>query len=77
MTLADESPKGYPLQQPPMNPLQPHEIWMRQALDQARMAFEEGEVPVGAVICHQDRVIAEAHNQLAGRATTGKLLLIP
>lgn len=27
------------------------------------MAFEEGEVPVGAVICHQDRVVAEAHNQ--------------
>lgn len=27
------------------------------------MAFDEGEVPVGAVIVYQERVIAEAHNQ--------------
>ena len=45
------------------NPLLPHEAPMRQALDQARLAFEEGEVPVGAVILHQGHVIAEAHNQ--------------
>lgn len=45
------------------NPLQPHDRWMRAALEQARMAFEAGEVPVGAVIVHQERVIAEAHNQ--------------
>jgi tRNA(adenine34) deaminase len=43
--------------------LQPHAMGMRLALEQARRAFEEGEVPVGAVIVHQDRVIAEAHNQ--------------
>jgi len=36
---------------------------MRKALDQARMAFEAGEVPVGAIVVHQDRVIAAAHNQ--------------
>src|SRR5438034_4569107 len=36
---------------------------MRQALVQARLAFDAGEVPVGAVIVHQDRVIAEAYNQ--------------
>lgn len=36
---------------------------MRRALDQARRAFEEGEVPVGAVIVHDGQVIAEAHNQ--------------
>lgn len=47
----------------PVNPLQPHERWMRKALDQARVAFEADEVPVGAVVVHQDRVIAEAHNQ--------------
>jgi tRNA(adenine34) deaminase len=45
------------------NPLQPHDRWMWAALEQARMAFEAGEVPVGAVIVHQERVIAEAHNQ--------------
>ena len=36
---------------------------MRAALAEARQAFEEGEVPVGAVIVHGGRVIAAAHNQ--------------
>ncbi|MGH7202268.1 MAG: tRNA adenosine(34) deaminase TadA [Planctomycetaceae bacterium] len=45
------------------NPLQPHEWWMHKALDQARLAFDEGEVPVGAVIVHHERVIAEGRNQ--------------
>tara|TARA_B110000014_G_scaffold243850_1_gene214540 strand:+ start:74 stop:517 length:444 start_codon:yes stop_codon:yes gene_type:complete len=36
---------------------------MRQALDQARAAFEEDEVPVGAVVVHEERAIAQAHNQ--------------
>lgn len=36
---------------------------MRVALAEARLAFEEGEVPVGAVIVHQERAIALAHNQ--------------
>lgn len=47
----------------PPNPLQPHERWMRLALDEARAAFDEGEVPVGAIILHEGRVIAAAHNQ--------------
>ncbi|GAB4155675.1 MAG: tRNA adenosine(34) deaminase TadA [Planctomycetaceae bacterium] len=47
----------------PENPLQPHEQWMRRALEQARIAFEEQEVPVGAVIVHDEQVIAEAYNQ--------------
>ncbi len=45
------------------NLLQPHAPGMMRALDQARRAFDEGEVPVGAVIVHENRVIAEAHNQ--------------
>ena len=40
-----------------------HEVFMRLALAQARLARDEDEVPVGAVIVHQGRVIAEAHNQ--------------
>ena len=36
--------------------------YMKRALDEARAAFDEGEVPVGAVIVCQDRVIARAHN---------------
>ena len=45
------------------NPLQPHEFWMRQALDEAIAAYDEREVPVGAIIVHEGRVIAAAHNQ--------------
>lgn len=47
----------------PINPLQPHEYWMKKALDQAIIAFDQDEVPVGAVIVQGDRVIAEACNQ--------------
>ena len=45
------------------NLLQPHDRWMRAALNQAQLAFAQQEVPVGAVIVHEGRVIAEAHNQ--------------
>ncbi len=47
----------------PENLLQPHDRWMRSALEQARAAFEEDEVPVGAVIVHRDQIIAAAFNQ--------------
>ncbi|AFM39132.1 cytosine/adenosine deaminase [Desulfosporosinus acidiphilus SJ4] len=40
-----------------------HQDWMRLALIQAQMAYEQGEVPIGAVIVHNDTVIAEAHNE--------------
>ena len=36
---------------------------MRMALSEAEQALAEDEVPVGAVIVHNDRVIASAHNQ--------------
>tara|TARA_R110002051_G_scaffold250833_2_gene310188 strand:- start:117 stop:536 length:420 start_codon:yes stop_codon:yes gene_type:complete len=35
---------------------------MKKALQEAEFAFEKGEVPVGAVIVVQDRIIARAHN---------------
>ena len=40
-----------------------HEHFMRLALEEAQRAFQEDEVPIGAVIVHEDRVIAAAHNQ--------------
>lgn len=40
-----------------------HEHFMNIALKEARQAFEEKEVPVGAVIVYQGRIIAQAHNQ--------------
>lgn len=39
------------------------EEYMKQALVEARQAFDEGEIPVGAVIVCGGRVIARAHNQ--------------
>ena len=35
---------------------------MKLALDEARRAYSEGEIPIGAVIVCQDRVVARAHN---------------
>lgn len=47
----------------PENLLQPEERWMRLALDLAQEAFEAGEVPVGAVIVHNNTVIGTGSNQ--------------
>jgi tRNA(adenine34) deaminase len=49
--------------QPVDNPLLPHERWMQLALEQARCAFDVEEVPVGAVVVHNDQVIGEGYNQ--------------
>lgn len=38
------------------------ERFMQMALDEARQAFERGEIPIGAVIVCKDRVISRAHN---------------
>ncbi|MDD5898842.1 MAG: deaminase, partial [Clostridia bacterium] len=35
-----------------------HEALMRQALEEAQKAFDEGEIPVGAVIARKGEVIA-------------------
>jgi len=40
-----------------------HEHFMRLALEEAEQALREEEVPIGAVIVHQGRVVARAHNQ--------------
>lgn len=39
------------------------EYWMREALREAEAAFSEDEVPVGAVVVCNDRVIGRGHNQ--------------
>jgi tRNA(adenine34) deaminase len=38
------------------------EYFMRQALQEAQLAFEEDEVPVGCIITCRDKVIARTHN---------------
>lgn len=38
------------------------EDYIEQALEEAQKAYEKGEVPVGAVIAHNGKIIARAHN---------------
>ena len=40
------------------------EKFMNEALNQARLAYEKGEVPVGAVLVVDQKIIAKAHNQV-------------
>ena len=35
---------------------------MRKALDEARQAYDKGEIPIGAVIVCRDMVVARTHN---------------
>lgn len=38
------------------------ERFMQMALDEAQVAYEAGEIPIGAVVVCKDRVISRAHN---------------
>ena len=42
----------------------PDEFFMREALQQARKAYAAAEVPVGAVVVREGKIIARAHNQV-------------
>lgn len=44
--------------------MQQDEQFMREALKEARKAFDLDEVPVGAVLVHKNRIIARGHNQV-------------
>ena len=38
------------------------EYFMKQALQQAKIAFDKDEVPIGALVVFQNKVISKAHN---------------
>src|ERR671927_260935 len=40
------------------------EHFMRQALREAKDAYEDGEIPIGAVLVINNKIIARAHNQV-------------
>jgi tRNA(adenine34) deaminase len=40
------------------------EQYMQQALNEAQKAFDAGEVPVGAIVVMNNKIIARAHNQV-------------
>lgn len=39
-----------------------HDYFMKKALNEAHIAFEKGEIPVGVVVVVNDKVIARGHN---------------
>lgn len=41
-----------------------HEYYMQQALKEAQLAFDADEVPVGAVVVMNHKIIARGHNQV-------------
>ena len=41
-----------------------HEHYMRMAIQEAHVAAEEGDVPVGAVLVHNNTIVGKAHNQV-------------
>ena len=46
--------------------MEPHDAFMRAALDEARKAFDAGEVPVGAVVVLDGRIVGRGFNQPIG-----------
>ena len=38
------------------------EYYMKMALQEAQIAFEQDEVPIGCIIVSNDRILAKAHN---------------
>lgn len=39
-------------------------LYMKEAIKQAKLAYEADEVPVGTVIVYEDRVVAKGYNQV-------------
>ena len=55
-----------PVGEPPDVPRETHEAYMRLALEEARRAQEAGEVPVGAVLVADGRVVGRGFNRPIG-----------
>ncbi|MEX0822563.1 MAG: tRNA adenosine(34) deaminase TadA, partial [Rhodothermales bacterium] len=44
--------------------LEPDRRWMKLALKEAEHAYDEGEVPIGAVVVHAGEVVGRGHNMV-------------
>lgn len=40
-----------------------HELYMKEAMDEAQKAYDLGEVPIGCVIVHEDKIIGRGYNR--------------
>jgi len=41
-----------------------YQRWMLEAIREAEKAYQEGEVPVGAVVVYKDRIVGRGHNRV-------------
>lgn len=41
-----------------------HEYFMKKAIDLAEQAYEEGEIPIGAIIVINEKIIGKGYNQV-------------
>jgi len=41
-----------------------HEHWMHYAIKEAEKAYQSREVPVGAVVVHENRIVGRGYNQI-------------
>jgi cytosine/creatinine deaminase len=46
--------------------------FLRTALDEARLGLQEGGIPIGSVLVHQDRILGRGHNR---RQQAGSVVL--
>jgi tRNA(adenine34) deaminase len=44
--------------------LQTDQKWMKEALKETKLAFSKKEVPIGAVVIHEEQIIGRGHNQI-------------
>ena len=59
------------IEKPDMTPDARDEKFMKEALKQARKAYDLGETPIGCVIVHEGKIIARGYNR---RSTDGNVL---
>ena len=46
-----------------MNGSKEDQLYMKMAIEQAQIAEENGDVPIGAVIVYENQIIGKAYNQ--------------
>ena len=42
------------------------EQWMKIAIEEAKLAMNENEIPIGSILVQNEKIIAKAHNQPIG-----------
>lgn len=63
-TGTNGSPGSPPESAGSTNGMKRHRRWMKKALQEAEEAYEQDEVPVGAVVVQNDRLLGRGHNRV-------------